>query len=253
LSGRERDYGKLTLDERAGELRILSHGEPEKMPGGVLIEGFPESGLAGTIASSCLVASLKLNLVSEISSDYFPPLATVLDGKIQAPARIYADSKSGIAIFLGDFSPDSRASHIIARTIIDWAKKRECAFVLTSFSVPMEEGTDEHAVSAVVNSPKAEEIVSKAGIPLAKLTAVGAVAGGLLIEGRESGVPVIALLIKTHKDVQDFESGLKLAEVIMKLVPNAACDLDAIRQEAEQTEGKLRRIRNQTAPPDVYK
>lgn len=223
------------------------------MPGGVVIEGFPESGLAGTIASSCLIASLKLSLVSEISSDYFPPIATVLDGKVQAPARIYADSKSNIAIFLGDFSPGQRASHILARAIIDWAKKRECGFVLTSFSVPMEEGTDEHEVSAVVNGPNAEEIARKAGIPLANLTAVGAVAGGLLIEGRESGVPVISLLIKTHKGLRDFESGLKLAEVIMKLVPNAACDMGAIRQEAEQTEGNLRRIRNQTAPPDVYK
>jgi uncharacterized protein len=203
-------------------------------------------------ASSCLIASLKLTLVSELSSDYFPPLATVLDGKVQAPARIYADPKSNIAIFLGDFSPGLRASHVLARTIINWAKKRDCGFVLTSFSVPMEEGVDEHVVSAVVNGPKAEELATKAGVPIAKLAAVGAVAGGLLIEGRESGMPVISLLIKTHKNLQDYESGLKLAEVIMKLVPNAACDLTAIRQEALQTEGKLRRIMNQTAPPDVY-
>jgi uncharacterized protein len=243
----------LNSIESAGEIHFLSRGAPEKMPGGVVIEGFPESGLAGTIASSCLVASLKLTFVSEITSDFFPPLATVLDGKVQAPARIYADSKSNIAIFLGDFGPGLRASHILARAIIDWAKKRECGFVLTSFSVPMEEGSDEHAVSAVVNGPKAEEIASRAGIPLAKLGAVGAVAGGLLIEGREAGMPVISLLVKTHKNLQDFESGLKLAEAIMKVVPNAACNLEAIRQEAEQTERKLRRIRNQTAPPDVYK
>lgn len=236
-----------------GEIRIMSRGEPGKMPGGVVIEGFPESGLAGTIASSCLIASLKLSLVSEISSDYFPPLATVLDGKVQAPARIYADPKSNIAVFLGDFSPGLRASHIIARTIIDWAKQRECGFVLTSFSSPMEKGSDEHEVSAVTNGPKAEEIATEAGIPLANLTAIGGVAGILLVEGRELGVPVVSLLVKTHKGLQDFESGLKLAEIIMKLVPNAACDLTAIRKEAEQTEERLRRIRNQTAPPDVYR
>jgi len=234
-------------------VKIVSRREPAKLPGGVVIEGFPESGLAGTIASSCLVASLKLTLVGEVSSDYFPPLATVLDGKLQAPARVYADVERKIAIFIGDFNPGQRASHILARTIIDWAAEKECGLVLTFFSVPMETGTDEHVVSAVVNSPKSEEMARKAAIPLARLTAVGGVAGGLLLAGREAGVPVLALLVKTHKDVQDFESGLKLAEAIMKLVPNANCDLEAIREEAERTEDNLRRIRNQTVAPDVYK
>jgi predicted ATP-grasp superfamily ATP-dependent carboligase len=243
----------MTSNEFLEEIRVLSRGEPERLLGGVVIEGFPESGLAGTIASTCLIASLQLNLVSEIFSDYFPPLATVLDGKVQAPARIYADNKSNIAIFLGDFSPGLKASHVLARGIIDWAKKKGARFVLTSFSVPMEEGTENHEVSAVANGLKAEEIARKAGIPLAKLTAVGAVAGGLLLEGREAGVPVISLLVKIHKNLRDFESGLRLAEAIMKLVPNAACDMRGIRQEAEETEEKLRRIRNQTVPPDVYK
>jgi uncharacterized protein len=235
------------------KVRIVSRNEPAKLPGGVVIEAFPESGLAGTIASSCLVASLKLTLVGEISSDYFPPLATVLDGKLQAPARVYADAERKIAVFLGEFSPGQRASHILARSIIDWAVKKECALVLTFFSVPMETGTDEHMVSAVVNGHKSEEFARKASIPLARLTAVGGVAGGLLLAGREAGIPVVALLAKTHKDIQDYESGLKLAEAIMRLVPDAKCNLEAIRGEAERTENNLRQIRNQTVPPDVYK
>ncbi len=231
----------------------MSRREPAKLPGGVVIEGFPESSLAGTIASSCLVASLKLTLVGEISSDYFPPLATVLDGRLQAPARVYADAERNIAIFIGEFTPGQRASHMLARTIIDWASKKGCALVLTFFSIPMETGADEHVVSAVVNGPESEAFARKASIPFARFTAVGGLAGGLLLAGRERRMPVLALLVKTHKDVQDFESGLKLAEAIMKLVPNANCDLQAIRVEAERTEDNLRRIRNQTAAPDVYK
>ncbi|MDG6917135.1 MAG: PAC2 family protein [Nitrososphaerota archaeon] len=70
-----------------------SRGEPEKLTGGAVIGGFPESGLAGTIASTCLVSSLKLAMVGEMSSDAFPPLATVLNGRLQAPARIYAEPR----------------------------------------------------------------------------------------------------------------------------------------------------------------
>ena len=240
------------MTKEPDEPTVKTTDEPAKLPGGVIIEGFPESGLAGTIASGCLLSSLKLPQVGELSSEYFPALATVSDGKLQAPARVYADANRNIALFLGDFTPGHRASQVIARTIIDWAKKKECAFVLTSFSTPMEGGTDEHVVSAVVNGPKAEEIVKGSSIPLAKITAVGGVPGRLLLEGRDAGIPVVALLIKTHKGVEDFESGLKLAEVIMGLVPNAQCDLEAIRGEAERTEENFRRVWKQTAPPGVY-
>lgn len=106
------------------ELRKTTAGEPDKLRGGVVIEGFPESGLAGTIAASCLVSSLKLTLVGELCSDYFPPLATVMNGKLQAPARIYADAKQNIAIFMGDFSPGQRASYQIAKEIVAWRSPR---------------------------------------------------------------------------------------------------------------------------------
>jgi predicted ATP-grasp superfamily ATP-dependent carboligase len=233
-------------------LRRTSAGEPDKLRGGVVIEGFPESGLAGTIAASCLVSSLKLSLVGELSSDHFPPLATVMNGKLQAPARIYADAKNNIAIFMGDFSPGQRASYLIAKEIVAWAVDKGSSFVLTSFSTPMKDGADEHVVSAVVNGPGAEEIARKASLPLAELAAVGGVAGRLLLEGREAGMPVVALLIKTHKGVQDYESGLKLAEAIMRIVPNARCDLEAIREEAARTEGNLRKVWRKTAPAGVY-
>jgi predicted ATP-grasp superfamily ATP-dependent carboligase len=242
----------MSSDESGSGVRVVSKGLPEKLTGGVVIDGFPVSGLAGTIASTCLISSLKLALSGELASNHFPPLATVLDGRLQAPARIYADATQKIAIFIGDFPPGPRASVALARTIIEWAKHKECAFVLTSFSTTMEEGVEEHEVSAVVNGDKARELAEGASIPLARLAAVGGVAGRLLLEGRDEGVPVIALLIKSHKGIQDFESGLRLTEAVMKLVPNARCDLDAIREEAQRTEGNLRRVWKQTAPAGVY-
>ena len=234
------------------ELVVIARGAPAKLPDGVVIEGFPESGLAGTIASTCLVSSLTLSAVGELSSEYFPSLATVLEGKLQAPARIYADSGLNLAIFMGDFTPGQRASNLIAREIVRWAKEKGCSLILTSFSTPMEGGTDEHVVSAAVNGREAAEIASKAALPLAQLAAVGGVAGRLLLVGRDAGIPVVALLVKTHRKIQDFESGLKLAESIMRIVPSAKCDLRGVRAEAERTEESLRRVWRQTAPPGVY-
>jgi len=140
---------------------------------------------------------------------------------------------------------DARQIYPDVRTVKPQIERRKAAW-------PSEGGAEEHEVSAVVNGPEAKEISGRASIPLAELAAVGWVAGSLLLEGREAGVPVVALLIKTHKGIQDYESGLKLAEAIMKMVPSAYCDLAAIRREAERTEKSIRRVWRQTSPTGVY-
>ncbi len=223
-----------------------------KLAGGVVIEGFPGAGLAGTISSACLVSSLRLPLIAELRSPHFPALATVLDKRLQAPARAYADEKLKVAIFLGEFVPGQMASYELASAIVDWTKRKEGALIVTSFSVPVGGEVIEHELAAVVNGGEAEERVKKAGIPLADLAAVGGTAGRLLIQGRDAGIPVIALLVQAHKDLQDFEAGLKLAEALMQIVPGAQCDLRALRIEAQKTEGSLRKIQAHAAP-DVYR
>jgi predicted ATP-grasp superfamily ATP-dependent carboligase len=172
--------------------------------------------------------------------------------RAQAPARVYADGKRKLTIFLGDFTPGQTASYEVASAIVDWAKRKDCAFIVTSYSIPISGEMTEHDLAAVVNDSKAEERVKKANIPLADLTAVGGTAGRLLLQGREAETPVIALLIKAHKELEDYEAGLKLAEALMKIIPAAQCDLSAIRGEARRTEDALRNIQTHAKPPDVY-
>ncbi len=238
------EYGSLTLKEL---------GAPEDLTGGAVIDGFPGTGLASAISSACLISSLKLPLVGELQSSHFPALATVLDRRAQAPSRVYADSKRKITIFIGDFAPGQIASYEIAAAIVDWAKRKQCAFIVSSYSVPIAEEVTEHELSAVVSDSAAEEMVKAAGIPVADLVAIGGTAGRLLLQGQEAGVPVISLRINVHKNLQDYEAGMKLAEALMKIVPGAECDLNALRYEAQKTEGALRRIQAHASALDVYK
>jgi predicted ATP-grasp superfamily ATP-dependent carboligase len=86
-----------------------------KLRGGTVIDGFPGLGLAGAISSACLVESLKLVFSGELRSDLFPALATVYAGSPRGPVRIYTDANRRIAVFQGDFAPDTESAHKIAR------------------------------------------------------------------------------------------------------------------------------------------
>jgi uncharacterized protein len=160
------------LSSQYGSLILKELNAPEGLKGGAVIDGFPGTGLASTISSACLISSLKLPLVAELRSPNFPALATVVDKRAQAPARVYADEKSKLTIFLGDFVPGQLASFEMASAIVDWAKRKQCAFIATSYSTPIGEEVAEHNLTAVVNDDLAAERVRNAGIPLAELTAV---------------------------------------------------------------------------------
>jgi predicted ATP-grasp superfamily ATP-dependent carboligase len=157
-----------------------------------------------------------------------------------------------LTIFLGDFTPGQAASYEIAGAMIEWAKRKECEYIVTAYSMPIGLGEAEHDVTAVVNGSNAEGKAEKAGLPFASLAAVGGTAGRLLLLGREAEIPVVALLIRAHKDLEDYEAGLKLAETVMRLVPSAQCDLTVLRDEARRTEEGLRNIQAHSPAPDVY-
>ncbi len=56
----------------------------------VVVEGFPDVGLAGTLAASYLVEQLKLDEVGHVESKLFPPVMVLHKGVISDPFRIFA-------------------------------------------------------------------------------------------------------------------------------------------------------------------
>jgi predicted ATP-grasp superfamily ATP-dependent carboligase len=193
-------------------------------------------------------------LAGELRSDLFPPLATAFGGKLEAPARIFVDEERNFAIFLGNFTPDSQSAHRIARAMIRWAKDKECALIVTSVGVPLagEEET-EHEITGVANGAPAEGRLREAGIHSPDQAVVSGIAASLLLEGLDAGIPVVALLIRTHEGMQDFEAGLRLAEALSKIVPEAQCQTEGLCEEAQRTEEALRRLKERTNLPGVYR
>ncbi|MCP8312967.1 MAG: PAC2 family protein, partial [archaeon] len=72
------------------EIRIVEK-EDIKIDSPVVIEGFPDVGLVGTIASLHLIDQLGLNEIAHIESSIFPPVMVLHKGILTEPVRIFGD------------------------------------------------------------------------------------------------------------------------------------------------------------------
>jgi uncharacterized protein len=58
---------------------------------------------------------------------------------------------------------------------------------------------------------------------------------------------VIVLLTKVIKDLSDFRAAAAISEAVMKLLPDASCDINSLIKEAEIIEKNLREARLEQA------
>ena len=94
------------------------------MKGYTLIEGFPDLGLAGTIGSRYLIEKLKMEQIGYISSPLFLPIIRIHEGVPMHPVRIYASKQHKLAVVLAEQIIDNRMSHVVAKELVVWIKKK---------------------------------------------------------------------------------------------------------------------------------
>jgi len=99
--------------------------------GGVLIEGFPNIGLASAIASTYIVGSLKLTQIAAIDSTRFPSVSIISAEKPEFPARIYASAEHKIGVCLSEFTIPTDLNASLARVILSWSHEQKCSLVIS--------------------------------------------------------------------------------------------------------------------------
>jgi uncharacterized protein len=84
-------------------MEIIMHRYKEMdLKDSTVINGFPSTSLINSIVASYLVNVLNLDQICGLDSDEFPPVSMIYDSKPKFPARIYADEKAKIVVFLSN-------------------------------------------------------------------------------------------------------------------------------------------------------
>jgi len=238
------------LSEVAPEIRKLKN---VNLSGGILLDGFPSVGLANTIASECLINSLKTELVGIVESPAFPPLSVIRNALPSFPARIYANEELKIGMFVSELQLNLMMFRPVANLMLEWALNSNCDLIVSAAGLPYEEGeeavdTSRPEVFAVGSRPEALKIATEAGIPPMMSGSVAGIPAILLNEASWRSFNVIILLVKVLRDVPDFRAGAAIAEALARIAPTTKCDVQALLKQAELTEGTLKKLRSEQGP-----
>lgn len=234
------------LSEPTLEIRKLKN---VNLRSGILLDGFPSVGLANTIASECLVNSLKTELVGIIDSPVFPPLSVIRDAMPTFPARVYANEELKLGMFVSELALSPLMFRPVAKLMLEWALNSNCDLIVSAAGLQYEEGNAADAskpeVYAVGSTPGALKITAAAGIPFMTNGSVAGIPAILLNEGSWRNYNVIVLLVKVLRDAPDFRAGAAIAEALAKLAPGATCDVSALLKHAAAMEETLKKLRSE--------
>jgi uncharacterized protein len=226
--------------------------------GATIVDGFPTVGLVSTIAANYLIGALSLDQISALDSRDFPAVSMVYASKPKFPARIYAEEKVKVVVFLSEFTPTPHLARAIAKTILDWAIKHKCKRIIIPEGLSVSKPAKELQVYCVGSTDSARADLQKYQIKQLETGIVTGVSGILLNEGRRSNFDVISLFAEVHPEMPDARAAARVIEVIDKFIPALKIDVTPLYQEAERIEKYLKAIRSQskaaapTHAPQMY-
>lgn len=222
------------------------------LKGATVIDGFSAIGLVGSIVANYLIHALKLDQIAALDSPDFPPVSLVYASKPKLPARIYADEKLKLVVFLSEFTPTPKLARPIAQAILSWSKENSCLRIISPEGIPAMEDEErlERLVYGVCSTDCGREELKKINLAQLDRGIISGVSGVLLNEGRKTGFDVICLLVKMRAGIPDAEAAAKIIEQIDKLVPNIKIDVAPLYEEAKRIEEYLKLLRKQAKPSE---
>ena len=216
---------------------------PIDVENGILINGFPSTGLTSAVATESLISTTEFELGGIIDSDRFPPISIVKNGLPNYPTRIFVNNELKIAVFSSYLTLDVSLHKTAAKLMLNWAKEKKCSTIISSITV---KGGINEEVVAVASTGTARGKLVKAGITVIENATIPGISGVLLNEGMLNGQDVIVLLISSDKDIPDFTATSNLCNVLTKLVPGVSCNLTKLEKESKIIEQQIQQATDNT-------
>ncbi|WP_332448865.1 proteasome assembly chaperone family protein [Methanoculleus sp.] len=200
--------------------------------------GFPGSGLVGSIALQYVVEQMEFEQIGTITSKYFPPVALMTKGVINAPVRLY--EKDNLVAVISDVPIHPTICYEVANGIMDWLAQFDIKEIATIAGIITNE--PEKRVFGVATTREVLQRLEEETMIL-PMGSLSGIAASILTECKTRGIPGIGLLGETV-NTPDPRSSAATIEVLNKIY-KINLDVNPLLEQAVEIEAAMAQISEQ--------
>ena len=211
---------------------------PIDVNGGILINGFPSTGIASAIATESIINTSKFEMSAIIDSDAFPPISVIKNGQPNYPTRIFTNKDLNAAIFSSYLTLDVSMHREAAKMMLKWSKEKKCSTIVSCITM----NTNSKEIFGVASTGVARGKLIDAKIDIVEHGTIPGISGVLLNEGMLNGQNVIVLVVSSESRGPDFRASSRLCDGLAKIVPGISYNSDKLEIEARQIEEQMKQV-----------
>ena len=209
-----------------------------------VIEGFPDVGLVGVIASSYLVDKLKLKEVAHIESTLFPPVMVLHKGILSEPVSIFGNDN--IIVVTSEIAIPPKLIYDLSLELSQWFEKKKAKILISLSGIPVQNRQDieEPVVYGVGNNSKSIEILKENKINIIEEGFISGVYPLLLKECLKRNISALALLAQSFLKYPDPGASASTILALNKII-NINVDVKPLLDKANEVKVKARDLMKQ--------
>ncbi|MEM3478178.1 MAG: proteasome assembly chaperone family protein [Archaeoglobaceae archaeon] len=223
--------------EREAEIIV----EKPSVKNAILVTSFPGVGLVGTIASAYFINELKLNAIGILDSKLLPPIASLYEGVVLPPIRIYESEDLNLLLIHSDVPIVPQIAYGISKAIVSWAMEVKARRVYSLAGIATFEDK-KRVFGAVTQKELIDEI--KDHVEIFKTGTISGIAGSILNECVATKFPGIALLGETSGFNPDPRAAANIIGAMNKIL-GWNISVDKLIEEAEFIEAQMQKLAEQ--------
>jgi len=172
--------------------------------------------------------------IGYISSPLFLPIIRIHDGVPMHPVRIYASKTHKLAVVLAEQIIDNRMSHVVAKELVEWIKKKGIKRVISTSGIKIPGGKAIYAFASDNNSKKA---IKQAKFELVKDGITSGVTALLMLYLKDNKIEAFCLL-GNAKNNADYHAAASIVKAFCKLT-GIELDVKPLLAEAKKLEDAI--------------
>lgn len=204
----------------------------------IVLLGFPGSGLVGSIALAHMIDELKFEHVGNVTSKYFPPLAMMVDGIVNAPMRIF--QKDRFVLIVSDVPIHPAICYEVGNGILEWLSAFPVSKVVVVAGIVTND-VEKRVFGVATEKAGLDMISDKTEIlPMGSVTGI---AGTVLTECKVNGLLAIGLMGESV-NAPDPRAAAAVMTVLNELF-EFNVSIDPLIEQATEIEASLQQMAEQ--------